>query len=107
MPEQHLTAEELILRDYLALDRTRLANERTLLAYIRTALMLVVAGVTALKLLVVTPAVVITAWLFVVLGVLVLMIGGWRFRAMRIRINERFYHWQDDRRLPNQLREIP
>jgi putative membrane protein len=45
-------SNELILADHLALDRTRLANERTLLAYIRTAFMLVVAGVTALKLFV-------------------------------------------------------
>ena len=36
--------ENLILRDHLALDRTRLANERTLLAYIRTAFMLLVAA---------------------------------------------------------------
>ncbi|GAP67936.1 hypothetical protein BA6E_101382 [Bacteroidales bacterium 6E] len=29
--------EQIILRDYLALERTRLANERTLLSYIRTS----------------------------------------------------------------------
>ena len=40
MIDEQFTAEELILRDHLALDRTRLANERTLLAYLRTALML-------------------------------------------------------------------
>jgi len=34
----------------LAIDRTRLANERTLLSWIRTALMLLVSGVTLLKL---------------------------------------------------------
>lgn len=36
----------LILRDYLAVDRTRLANERTLLSYLRTGLTLVIAGVS-------------------------------------------------------------
>jgi putative membrane protein len=36
--------EELILRDYLALDRTKLANERTLLAYMRMSIGLVAAG---------------------------------------------------------------
>ena len=41
---------QLILRDELAIDRTRLANERTLLAWVRTALMLLVSGVTLLKL---------------------------------------------------------
>jgi putative membrane protein len=42
--------QQLILRDVLAIDRTRLANERTLLSWIRTALMLLVSGVTLLKL---------------------------------------------------------
>jgi len=42
--------ETLILRDVLAIDRTRLANERTLLAWLRTAIMLVVSGVTLIKL---------------------------------------------------------
>ena len=41
---------QLILRDVLAIDRTRLANERTLLAWFRTALMLFVTGVTLIKL---------------------------------------------------------
>jgi putative membrane protein len=37
--------EEIILRDYLALERTRLANERTLFAYLRTSLYLIMAGI--------------------------------------------------------------
>lgn len=41
---------QLVLRDELAIDRTRLANERTLLAWIRTALMLLVSGITLFKL---------------------------------------------------------
>ncbi len=41
---------QLILRDQLAIDRTRLANERTLLAWLRTALMMLVSGITLLKL---------------------------------------------------------
>ena len=36
--------EELILRDYLAADRTVLANERTLMSFIRTAVALAAAG---------------------------------------------------------------
>lgn len=36
---------ELILRDYLALERTKLANERTLFSYIRTSLYLLTAGI--------------------------------------------------------------
>lgn len=36
--------EEIILRDLLALERTRLANERTLFSYIRTSLYLLTVG---------------------------------------------------------------
>jgi putative membrane protein len=43
-------ALQLILRDLLAIDRTRLANERTVLAWLRTALMMLVSGITLLKL---------------------------------------------------------
>lgn len=42
--------KQLILRDQLAIDRTRLANERTLLSWLRTALMMLVSGITLLKL---------------------------------------------------------
>lgn len=41
--------EGLILRDRLAIDRTASANERTFLAYIRTALALFVSGATFVK----------------------------------------------------------
>lgn len=39
-------AKELILRDYLAIERTILTNEATFLAYIRTCLTVIVVGVT-------------------------------------------------------------
>ncbi|MBN1542898.1 DUF202 domain-containing protein [candidate division KSB1 bacterium] len=42
--------ESFILRDHLALDRTMLANERTFLAYLRTAIMVLISGFTLLKL---------------------------------------------------------
>ena len=41
--------EDLILRDHLALVRTRLANERTLLSYIRSTLYLLVGGLALLQ----------------------------------------------------------
>lgn len=43
-PYTRFKKEELILRDYLAVDRTALANERTLLSYIRTSVALAAAG---------------------------------------------------------------
>lgn len=74
------------LRDRLARQRTEMANERTLLSYVRTALGLVAIGV---------PAV----WLFdesaiqalgvgsLVLGIVFLSIGVRRFLTLRAEIN--------------------
>lgn len=42
--------QKLTLRDRLAIDRTRFANQRTLLAYCRTALILLVTGISVTKL---------------------------------------------------------
>ncbi|MEX0811650.1 MAG: DUF202 domain-containing protein [Chitinophagales bacterium] len=42
--------EKIILRDFLAMERTTLANERTLFSYIRTSLYLILAGIAFLKL---------------------------------------------------------
>lgn len=42
--------ERIILRDYLAMQRTTLANERTLFAYIRTSLYLILGGIGLLGL---------------------------------------------------------
>ena len=42
--------DEMILRDYLALDRTVLANERTLLSYLRTFIGTFSAGIAMVKL---------------------------------------------------------
>jgi len=44
------TTEDIILRDFLALERTTLANERTLFAYIRTSLYLILGGIALLQL---------------------------------------------------------
>lgn len=48
-PYADLERERLILRDYLAADRTVLANERTLLAYMRTALTMIAAGISFIQ----------------------------------------------------------
>lgn len=42
---QYPDSEAKILRDYLAIDRTKLANQRTLLTFLRTALYLLVSAV--------------------------------------------------------------
>jgi len=40
---------EMIVRDYLAVQRTSLANDRTLLSYIRTSLYFLVSGTALIK----------------------------------------------------------
>jgi putative membrane protein len=82
-------SEELILRDHLAIDRTKLANERTFLAYVRTALMLLVTGASAVKFVGKSHDVIITGWIFIGLGFVVGIIGTSRFLKIRQRINTR------------------
>ena len=41
--------EELITRDWLAIDRTKMANERTFLAYFRTFIVILGSGVAILR----------------------------------------------------------
>jgi len=40
--------DEIILRDHLSMERTRLANERTLLSYLRTSLYMLLGGIAFL-----------------------------------------------------------
>ena len=42
--------QQVILRDYLAIERTRLANERTLLSYIRSSLYLLLGSIAFFQL---------------------------------------------------------
>ena len=41
--------ENAVLRDYLALERTKLANERTYLSYVRTSLYFLLGGFAFIK----------------------------------------------------------
>ena len=68
--------DEMILRDYLALDRTILANERTLLAYLRTFIGTFSAGIAMTRFLdilltdIIGYIFVIVSPLFVIFGVI-------------------------------------
>jgi putative membrane protein len=77
--------DALILRDYLALDRTVLANERTLLAYVRTALALVALGATGVSLFD-NRVLQIIGWAIMAAGGLAVLIGARRFHRVRIRL---------------------
>ena len=50
-PYKKFSADEITLRDRLAIDRTVLANQRTLLAYARTSIGLLAAGITFIQFL--------------------------------------------------------
>jgi putative membrane protein len=84
-PYSELNKEKLILRDYLAADRTVLANERTFLAYIRTALTLFAAGVTLIYLFP-YALIQVVGWLFMPLGLITFIVGFRRYRRLGSRL---------------------
>lgn len=70
--------DDLILRDLLALERTRLANERTFLAYVRTAIMLGVSGVSFIKLFPDSRFAQISGWALLPISVLLMVFAAGR-----------------------------
>ena len=69
---------DLILRDYLALDRTILANERTLLAYLRTFIGTFSAGIAMVKLLDI-PLTTVIGYIFTAISPVFLVLGVVRY----------------------------
>ncbi|GEM_PF-241034 len=71
-PYSQFDSAELILRDQLAIDRTLLANERTLMSYLRSGVALFIAGVSIIHFshelwftitgFICLPSGIITAW---------------------------------------------
>lgn len=71
----------------LGLIRTELANERTILAYLRTSIMLIGTGISLVKFLVVTRDLVLIGWALIALGGMVGLIGTVRYFRLRRRLN--------------------
>ena len=86
MPHDNLNAENTTLRDELAMDRTRLANERTFLAYTRTAIMLLLSGVTLMKLFPHDTAMVFLGLALLPLGAATGLFGVIHTARMNLRI---------------------
>ena len=82
--------KQMILRDYLAMDRTVLANQRTLLAYFRTFIGLIAAGIGIIK-LVEEPVFLIIGWVFVILSPIVLIAGLIQYRKVRRKYDKELY----------------
>ena len=75
--------DKLILRDWLAADRTVLANERTFLAYARTSLGSLITGISLIKLFEGVMAAQISGWAMIVLAGIIVIIGTRRFLTVR------------------------
>jgi len=81
-PYTRFRNQDLSLNDYLAIDRTVLANERTLLSFGRTALTLVVLGGTLIKFL--EPGWWhALGWFFIAAGAAMMWRGWVRYQQMR------------------------
>lgn len=78
--------DQLTLRDQLAIDRTRLANERTFLAYARSAIMLFISGVTLVKLFGDDTVVVRLGIALIPASLGIVLLGAARFQRMRRRL---------------------
>ncbi|HEX5437658.1 MAG TPA: DUF202 domain-containing protein [Gemmatimonadaceae bacterium] len=78
------------MHDRLALDLTSLANERNLLAYVRTALAFLAAGAALLSnRLFGTGVFKAIGWTFIGLGIVVVLVGAFRFAHVR----RAYRHW--------------
>jgi len=93
--------EDLILRDFLAIDRTRLANQRTVLSFFRSGLYLFVTAVAVDR----VPGLEDLQWInfFIwAVGVSVIILGLVNYLVMRKKILKA-YHVSEEK--ANELRE--
>jgi putative membrane protein len=79
--------EKIIFRDFLALERTTLANERTLFAYIRAGIYLTVAGLAILKLEHFEPLTWLGYSLFFISAIFIIF-GIVRYQLLQKKLNQ-------------------
>ncbi|MDG2179841.1 MAG: DUF202 domain-containing protein [Algibacter sp.] len=82
--------EKVILRDYLAIERTRLANERTLLSYIRSSLYLLIGSIAFFQLKD-FPNFKYLALASLVFSAIFFIIGVFRFRLLKKSLKRLYY----------------
>ncbi|WP_369686020.1 DUF202 domain-containing protein [Mariniflexile sp. AS56] len=82
--------EQIILRDYLAIERTRLANERTLLSYIRSSLYLLLGGIAFFQLKN-FPNFRYLAFVSLFFSALFFVIGIYRFMLLKKSLKRLYY----------------
>lgn len=90
--------EQVILRDYLAIERTRLANERTLLSYVRSSLYLLLGSIAFFQLkefsnfeYLALTAIIFSAVFFI--------IGVYRFTLLKRSLKRLYYKTELDEKL--------
>jgi len=88
--------EEIILRDHLALERTRLANERTLLSYIRTSLYLTLAGIAFIQ-IEGFGSIKWIGYISITLSIIFFMFGIIRFYLLKDKLNK-YYTNQEEKK---------
>lgn len=79
--------EELITRDWLAIDRTKMANERTFLAYIRTFMVVLGSGIAIIKVEVLQDLTGL-GFFFIALAPVILIFGIARYLYVRKHIHK-------------------
>ena len=89
--------QEVILRDYLAIERTRLANERTLLSYIKSSLYLLLGGITVLQLKN-YPELEYLGITALVFSAIFLFIGIYRFTLLKKSLKRLYYMSENNER---------
>ncbi len=80
----------MILRDYLARDRTFLANERTMLAYFRTAIMVFASGITLIKLFFNDFILRLLGIILLPCAFLIILLGIYRYVKTKNKINKAY-----------------
>ncbi|WP_217363250.1 DUF202 domain-containing protein [Winogradskyella undariae] len=82
--------QQVILRDYLAIERTRLANERTLLSYVRSSLYLLLGAIALFELKEFSnfQYLALTAIIF---SILFFIIGIYRFTLLKKSLKRVYY----------------
>lgn len=82
--------EDLITRDWLAIDRTKMANERTFLAYLRTLLVILGSGLAIIRVAIFEDLSVL-GFILIGLSPVILIFGLTRFLYIRKHIHK-YYH---------------
>lgn len=86
MPMDHKNInKDLILREKLAIERTEMANDRTLLSFIRTGLYFAIAGISINELLQLTYGLFLEIFFWVV-AVLVVLAGVFKYIRQKRKI---------------------